>query len=47
VPEKPLEMRRSQVSRHSEEPELAPFWGAGVARDGSNETNGSNGRSDV
>jgi hypothetical protein len=41
--EKSLEMRRSQVFPYPEEPELAPSWAAGVARDGKNERNGSNG----
>jgi hypothetical protein len=34
VSEKPLEMRHFQVLTYPEEPELAPSWAAGVARDG-------------
>jgi hypothetical protein len=38
VSEKPLEMRHFQALTYPEEPELAPFWAAGIARDGQNET---------
>ena len=34
-------MRHFQVFAYPEEPELAPSWAAGVARDGKNEKNSS------
>ena len=43
VSEKSLGMRYFQAFAHLEEPEVAPSWAAGVARDGRNEKNGSNG----
>jgi hypothetical protein len=36
-------MRHFQAFAHPEEPEVAPYWAAGVARDGENETHGSDG----
>ena len=41
--EKSLKMRHFQVFAYPEEPDLAPSCAAGVARDGKNERNGSNG----
>jgi hypothetical protein len=38
-----VEMRQFQVFTYPEEPELAPSWAAGVARDGKTERKGSNG----
>jgi hypothetical protein len=38
--EKPLEMRRFQVIGYPEQPDVAPFWAAALARDGKDEENG-------
>jgi hypothetical protein len=43
VSEKSLEMRQFQVLAYPEKPELAPSRAAGVARDGKDNRNGSNG----
>jgi len=42
VSKKSPETGHFEVLAYSEEPELAPSWAAGVARDGKNERNGSN-----